>query len=253
MKIIRSTQNDQIKQIHKLKQTKYQKKFGAYLLEGPHEVQEAIQAHAPIKHLLITEGIQLSFATEATEIDMIQIEPSVSAYLSDTKATQGIFAVIKIAEQTLPTDLAGGWILLDALQDPGNLGTIIRTADALGLKGVILGEGTVSVYNPKVLRALQGSQFHLQIVTQSLLTVLTALKQQQIPVFGTALTPNAVGIGQIPATSNFAVVIGNEGNGVSDAILAQTTQNIVIPIRGKAESLNAAVAAAIIMYHFSQG
>lgn len=252
MKQIDSPKNTQIKEIVKLKQTKYQNRQQRYLLEGRHEIAEAIAAQAPIQTLLVTET-QLAEYTQFTEkFEIVQISSSVSQALSDTKTTQGVFAVLAISPETLPTDLAGTWLCLDDLQDPGNVGTMIRTADAAGFTGVLLGEKTVSQYNGKVLRAMQGSQFHLPIYKVDLMAAVAALQAQHIPVYGTALDKKAQNYSTLEPQQNFALVIGNEGNGVRPALLSQTDANLYIPILGQAESLNAAVAAGILMFQLKQ-
>ncbi len=152
----------------------------------------------------------------------------------------------------IPNNLHGQWLLLDQLQDPGNVGTIVRTADAAGLTGVVLGDGSVDLYNPKVVRSMQGSQFHINLLSGNLLEWLTEFEYQDIPTYGTELNPQAVAYDQVPTGESFGLIMGNEGNGTSSEILAATTKNLYIPMNGKAESLNVAVAAGILMFQLTK-
>ncbi|KPD01469.1 putative TrmH family tRNA/rRNA methyltransferase [Geobacillus sp. BCO2] len=138
-------------------------------------------------------------------------------------------------------------LLIDAVQDPGNLGTMIRTADAAGIDAVILGEGCADLYNAKVVRATQGSLFHLPVVNGDLAQWIARFKEQGIPVYGTALE-KAVDYRTVPLSSSFALLVGNEGSGIRPELLGLTTENVYIPIYGQAESLNVAVAAGILLY-----
>ena len=141
-------------------------------------------------------------------------------------------------------------LLIDAVQDPGNIGTMIRTADAVGLDAVILGKGCADIYNPKTLRAAQGSHFHIPVVREELTECVDFLQDQGVPVFGTALDEDAVPYSDIHHTGAFAIIMGNEGSGIQPQLLAMTDQNIIIPILGQAESLNVAVATGIVLYGF---
>jgi len=134
---------------------------------------------------------------------------------------------------------------LDRVQDPGNLGTLIRTADAAGMDAIILGEGCADPYNPKVVRATQGSLFHLPIIKRNLATFMDEI---DMPLYGTALE-NAIAFKAVEPSETFALLVGNEGQGVSEELLGKTTKNLYIPIYGKSESLNVSIAAGILMYY----
>lgn len=248
MKIIESPKNEQIKAIMKLKQSKYQKQSQQYLLEGRHEIQEAVSAKADIELILATDAVLADLQSLGISAQTIQISPAVSQHLSDTKTSQGAFAVMNMPTETMPAHFSGAWLLLADLQDPGNVGTMVRTADAAGFKGVIFSPKTTSVYNSKVLRAMQGSQFHLALFQSELGDVITRFQAQQLPVYGTALDPQALDYRQVTPQNDFALIIGNEGNGIPQTLLKQTDHNLYIPIKGQAESLNAAVAAGITMF-----
>lgn len=125
---------------------------------------------------------------------------------------------------------------------------MIRTADAAGYDGVVLGKGTVDVYNDKVLRSTQGSLWHLEVVTLELETAIHALKQQGVPVYATALHQEALAYNELPASDKVALIVGNEGKGVSQTIIDSADKVVYIPMKGKAESLNVAIAAGILMF-----
>ncbi|MEH6857153.1 RNA methyltransferase, partial [Priestia megaterium] len=168
--------------------------------------------------------------------------------LSDTETPQGIIAVCFQTKHAEIIHTAQKVLLLDAVQDPGNLGTIIRTADAAGVEAIIVGEGSVDVYNPKVVRSTQGAIFHLPIVKGDLLEMISLLKEREIAVYGTSLQNGKV-YTCVKPSNEFALVVGNEGNGVSEKVLEQTDQNLYIPIYGKSESLNVAIASGILLYY----
>jgi TrmH family RNA methyltransferase len=166
--------------------------------------------------------------------------------ISDTETPQGIFAVCKQPE--LSRVEGKKWLLIDAVQDPGNIGTMIRTADSAGLDAVIVGDGSVDIYNAKVLRAAQGSHFHLPIIRGNLHQWIEKLEQNNIPVYGTALR-NAVSMYEVTPDDTFALIVGNEGQGVNEELLRKTVKNLYIPIYGKSESLNVSVATGILLYY----
>ncbi len=166
--------------------------------------------------------------------------------MTETETPQHIAAVctVPVFEEKKVERL----LLLDAVQDPGNLGTLIRTADAAGLDAVILGEGTVDAFNGKTLRSAQGSHFHLPILKQSLQQAIMKLKERGLPVYGSALK-DAKEYKSVTAEGPFALIVGNEGAGIDPEILQMTDQNLYVPMYGQAESLNVAVAAAVLVYH----
>lgn len=168
--------------------------------------------------------------------------------LSMVPAPQGVIAVVEIPKASQEPALTCPILILDNVQDPGNLGTMIRTADAANFKTVILGAGTVDSYNDKVLRSMQGSQFHLNIIEADLSQIIPTLRSQGVTVYGTELNPKAVSYRELPRNSEIALMMGNEGQGVAPELLQLTDANVYIPITGKAESLNVAVAAGVLMF-----
>jgi len=242
--------NQKVKQWKKLQTAKGRKEAGVYLIEGTHLLKEAIKAEAQIQDVIMTETFYQQSDLQLADEQIILVSPEILASLAQTETPQGVVAVVRIPGTTPVLDYKGKYILLDQVQDPGNVGTIIRTADAAGYAGVFLGEGSVDLYNDKVLRSMQGSHFHLAVHRGDLQQLIPELKRNGIPVYGTELNEAAVDYRTVSPTEAVAVVLGNEGNGVSKEILALTDLNLYIPIFGEAESLNVAVAAGILLYHF---
>ncbi|EJQ15752.1 hypothetical protein IE3_01000 [Bacillus cereus BAG3X2-1] len=246
MKNIDSVQNPRVKQWKKLQTKKERDKKGLFFVEGFHLVEEALKAGV-VTELIVSDQTDLPKDWTVNDVEMYIVPEAIVKILRETETTQGVFAVCEKHEKEVAlTD--GKFLLLDGLQDPGNLGTIIRTADAAGIHAVVLGEGCVDVYNSKVLRSTQGSIFHLPVVKGNLEEWVDKLKENNVPVYGTALE-NGVPYGEVTPAGSFALIVGNEGSGVSEEILAKSDQNLYIPIYGGAESLNVAVAAGILTYY----
>lgn len=248
MKYIESKKNEEIKQFNKLNKTKEIKKTGTYLIEGFHLVREADQNDQKIVTILATENHQDDQLIKKYYDQAIIISDDIAEQLSETKTPQGIFAVIEVPERTEVTQLTGQWVFLANVQDPGNVGTIIRTADAAGYDGVITSLDTADIYQPKVQRSMQGSQFHLPIYRMDLTKALELAKKSQLTVYGSEVNADAVPYNTLEKVENFALIMGNEAHGLNQATLSATDKNIYIPIKGKAESLNVAVAAGVLMY-----
>ncbi|GEP19342.1 TrmH family RNA methyltransferase [Pediococcus argentinicus] len=251
MEKITSIKNSKIKDWVKLRTTHGRKKFGQYLLEGRHPVQEALQASIDYDYIVINEEYaEEDWLTDIDSDKLIVIDDAVTNHLSDTVHSQGIFLIglIDQNQNTIPKDLDGKWLGLDNVQDPGNIGTMIRTADAAGYAGVVLGAGTADIYNPKILRSMQGSQFHIQIVRTNLLDWIQESKVQHHETYGSLLDQDAIDYQDAIASDDFTVIVGNEGNGMTPEIAQATTKNLYIPIKGQAESLNVAIAAGVLMF-----
>lgn len=247
MDSIESIQNNHVKEWKKLLTRKGRKKQGKYIVEGEHLVEEAIRAQASIETILVRED-KWSGYSDLDEERTILISDEISALLTDTVTDQGIFAVVKMQENQ--GDITGKRpvLLLDEVQDPGNLGTLIRSADAAGFEAVIIGKGSVDLYNSKALRSAQGSHFHLPVIHDDLTKWIDLFEEKKIDVYGTALDERAVSYHEVIPKETFALIVGNEGNGVNPDILNKTTKNLYIPIKGQAESLNVAIAASILMF-----
>lgn len=250
MERIESVKNQKIKNAKKLHTRKGREKFGSFLIEGSHLVEEAIKNEVIINEIFVDENFAITPQLEKCDAPFYIVNEKIMKEISETETPQGIAAVCElIGKRPLQLKKNGNYILLDQIQDPGNLGTIIRTADSAGCDGIILGHGTVDVYNGKVLRSTQGSLFHLPIVKGDLEEWIDKLEAENIPVYGTALNDEAISYDQVESQEAFALIMGNEGSGIDHNILKRTKQNLYIPIYGKAESLNVAVATGILLYH----
>ena len=282
MELITSLNNQRVKEVANLKQKKYRTESGTFFAEGLRAVQEAVQ-YADVTELFYTEaeagrldevlkaagnvpadtkeksenkknanhnnaGTAKKRNKAANGIRMYQVDEKVMAKLSDTKAPQGVLAVIRTPEQNLRSDNNAPVIILDRVQDPGNLGTIIRTADAVGALGLILLEGCVDAYSPKVVRASMGSLFHLPVVQDiTAEEALTWCYRNGYEPAATALK-NAQNVYKADISKKMAFLFGNEANGVAEELQAAAETRLFIPMAGLAESMNVAMAAGIILF-----
>lgn len=250
MQGIQSKQNPRVKAWRKLQVAKHRRKQGRYLVEGDHLIEEALEHDAMIETILYAQGYEgdLLDRIMATSIESIEVSQEVLEELAMTETPQGLIAVIKIKEERLEDIKGQRFLVCDAIQDPGNLGTIIRTADAAGWDGILLTTGCVDFYNDKVLRAGQGSHWHLPILTASPEDIYSFLKKLGLAIYVTALHQAALSYQDV-SLSPGAIVVGNEGQGVSSFWLEKGDQAIYIPMPGQAESLNVAIAAGILLFH----
>lgn len=235
---ITSINNEYIKEISKLNEKKYRDKSNKYLIEGLHLVTEALK-YDIIDTIIIRED----FSYE-TNIKHIIVSNEVMKKLSDNPSIPKIMAVVNKKESTIKGNKI---LLLDRLQDPGNLGTIIRSAVAFNFDTIILSNDTVDLYNSKVLRSTQGMLFNINILRQDLTSVINELKNNNYTIYGTKVD-NGNDVKKINNTNKFALIIGNEGTGISDNILKQCDKYLYIKMNNNCESLNAGVAASILMY-----
>ena len=176
------------------------------------------------------------------------VSPEVLKELCETQTPQGIVAEVAKQSKSLPESLSGKYLLLEDVQDPGNVGTMIRTADAAGYDGVFLSDKSADIYNQKTLRSMQGSHFHLPIYRGPILDMVEACKKQGVPVLATTLSDVSVDYKAVKIDGNFALVMGNEGQGISQDMAESADQLVHISMPGQAESLNVAVAAGILMF-----
>lgn len=253
MKRIESKQNALVKHWKKLVSAKKERdKTGEYIVEGFHLTEEALKNKDQVIHIIKREDVEIPWEWSLDDVYLVEVTDSVAKEIAETETSQGIFAHCK--QREISGSEQAKWsklLLVDSVQDPGNIGTMIRTADACGIDAVILGKGCADLYNPKTLRSAQGSHFHLPVIRGNLTEWIEKLKERHIPVFGTALE-NAVDYRKLDKTESFALLVGNEGSGVHQALLEKTDQNVVIPIFGQAESLNVAVATGILLYKFME-
>lgn len=250
MKRIESTSNSLVKYWKKLATTRKERdKTGEFIVEGFHLVEEALNGTEVI-NLIIRDGVEIPHKWNVDNIYIIEVTPEIAAEFAETEHSQGIFAHCKQPD----FQVKSSWkklLLIDAVQDPGNVGTMIRTADAAGIDAVILGKGSADPFNAKTVRSTQGSIFHIPVIRGDLMEWVERLKDNNVPVYGTALDATSVVYNKVEKGPAFALIMGNEGSGISAELLKQTTQNVIIPIMGGAESLNVAVASGIVLYYFA--
>lgn len=254
MEKITGKNNDVIKGVKKLfTSSKLRREQGLFVLEGARLVFDVLNSFYEVKYFLITEKSFERYEEDAKRLADISeksylISEDIADRLSETQSTQGIFAVCKMKNEDVKIDLNGKYIALDNVQDPGNLGTVIRTADALGIDGIITGGGC-DVFNPKVLRSSMGSVLRMKIKhSQSLALFLDNLRKSGMSVYGTSPDSNAEKITDVDFSDGCVCVIGNEANGITDDVRSSCSEIITIPMQGRAESLNASIAAAVVMW-----
>ncbi|QKS72004.1 RNA methyltransferase [Paenalkalicoccus suaedae] len=247
MEYISSVQNPRVKAWKKLHKKKERDRSGLFIIEGRHLVEEALKAGLNVKDLIIEEGVELSKEWDVCDVLRVEVPERVMKEICETETPQGIAAICELPDRQNILFEKGKFLLIDNVQDPGNIGTMVRTADAAGLDGIILGEGCADPFSGKVLRATQGSLFHISVQKMDLHEAIERCKENGVPVFGTSLHGST--FNAIAPQENFALLLGNEGSGVDPTLLKQTDQNLYIPIHGEAESLNVGVAAGILMYH----
>ena len=244
--IITSKDNEIIKNIKKLKEKKY--RLDSYIVEGIKMVKEAINENQEIALIAIREDFKIDFDTK--KIKIVTISNKIFNDISDVKTPQGILAVIK-KNQNNQIETNQEYILaLDSLQDPGNMGTIIRTADSANINQIIINKTTVDPYSPKVIRSTMGAIYRTNIIeVEDLKTTLREMKSKGFQIITTDLKATQ-SIYDINYNNKTVVVIGNEANGVSQEILQTADKKVIIPMLGKTESLNASIAASIMIYEY---
>jgi len=238
--MITSLQNETIKSLIKLKQKKYRDETNTFLIEGFHLVEEARKSH---KILKIITTLNETFLE-----DTIYVSDHVMNKLAFTKTPQPIMALCQKNDTNMICKEGKRYLLLDRLQDPGNVGTIMRTALAFGYDQIIMSPDCVDLYNDKVVRSTQGALFQMDVYVLELNKAIEKLHEQDVSVYGTCLQ-NASSIEMYQAKDKMAFVMGNEGQGVSQDVLDICDHLLYIPIQS-VESLNVGIAAAITMYHF---
>ena len=256
--VIESKHNTTLRHLARLaREKKYRQGAGEMVCEGAKMLGEALSSGVTVKTVLLRAGDTpdsgLIARAEAQGARLFEAEAHLFAQASDVETPQGvIFSCVppKRLADDLPDTLSGA-VLLDGVQDPGNLGTILRTADAFALDAVILCEGCTDPTAPKVVRATMGAAFRQPVYRMPLAEAVAALKTRGLPVYAAALEPDSV-----PATAldlhGAGVIIGNEGNGVTRQALELSDKKVIIPMAGRAESLNAGVAAAILIWEMTK-
>ena len=239
--LITSLNNEHIKELCKLNDKKERDKTGLFLIETKHLVLEAFK-EGIIKELILEKDeifplpVPITYTTKA-----------ILKKLSNTNTPPNVMAVVeKRKEEAIKEKI----LILDKIQDPGNLGTIIRSAMAFNIDTVVLSKDTVDLYNPKVVRATQGMLFHINVIRRDIIPFIKELKEQDYKIIGTKTT-NGKDVKEASIYSHFALIIGNEGNGMSSEVDNLCDEYLYIKMNENCESLNAAVAASILMYEIN--
>lgn len=259
MIFIKSKDNDRYKLAKSLLKGKFRNKEKKYLAEGLRTIELALQYNASIDCVFVNED----FSKEETNKKTLEsLDRSNTCFIlsndlfdkiSSTENTQGIIAVINMSKLSIDDfdrEKHKKIIILDRVQDPGNLGTIIRTADAAGFDMIIMTKGCVDVYNPKVVRSAMGSMFYMDIVSSDDEDILKILKENKVEIISSYLNTDNY-FNEIKYSDRSALVVGNEANGISDFWIDNSDILVKIPMIGKAESLNVAISAALLMYQIN--
>ena len=240
---ITSRKNPLLQQVRKLITSRREREHtGLFVADGTKLLAEAVRWYDGLDTVILSEGVE---AQVPDHVKVIRVPEEIMAYISPMEAPQGALFLCRLPEKTEFVPKAG-MLLLDGLQDPGNLGAILRTADALNIPVVLL-EGCADPYSHKVVRSSMGAVFRTPVVQTDWVTVRKACADAGIPIAVTALTDTASDIRQADLKT-MAVVIGSEGRGVRPEVLEQADQALIIPMEARCESLNAAIAAAIVMW-----
>ena len=256
MQVISSKDNEFIKHIKKLKDKKYREMNKQFIIEGLKLIKEAIEENANIKQIVICDNCQNTgiipkeLMYEIAKYECVYVTDKVFNSISDVNSPQGILAIIEINDKEKEIDYSQDIIVaLDDIQDPGNLGTILRTVDSIGLNQILVSKGTADCYNPKVVRSTMGAIFRVKIIEcEDLEKTLKEIKRHKFKLVVTSLqTENS--LYDIDFNKK-VIIIGNEANGVEAKIQEISDEKIKIPMIGKTESLNAAVATSIVLYEY---
>jgi TrmH family RNA methyltransferase len=241
--LITSVNNDRIKDIIKLKDRKTRKLEHKFIIEGEHLVEEAIKNNI-IDTIIIKENYNYN-----TDLPCFYVSENVMDKLTDMDTSCNIIAVCNIKEKSV---IGTKILMLDDIQDPGNLGTIVRSAMAFNVDTIILSPDTVDIYNPKVLRATQGMVFNINIVIKDLKEEIINLKNNNITIYGTSVNNGESLYNMNLNKDNYCLIMGNEGNGVKPELLELCDKNIYIDMNESVESLNVGVATSIILYELNR-
>ena len=242
--IITSLDNDNVKKWKKLCKKKYRDEFGIYLVEGEHLVEEAYKSGV-LDKVIVLDGESYSYD------NIIYVSYEVMKAISSLDTPNRIMGVCKKKESS---ELLGKrYLLLDGVQDPGNLGTIVRSAVAFNIDTIVLSNDTVDLYNPKVLRSTQGMIFHTNIIECDLVDVINKLHDKNITIYGTDVN-NGIDARELSSLdkTSFALVMGNEGNGVRKEVKELCDKNLYINMNENVESLNVGVATSILLYELGR-
>ncbi len=248
---ITSRKNPLMTRIRRLTASRsYRREQGLFLGDGAKLLEEALKWDAPLETIVLTEGVDAPALPDG--VRLVQVPGDVMTSISPMESPQGALFLCRTAETAPPERLPGvRYLVLDGVQDPGNVGTIWRTADALGADGLILVNGCADPWNPKTVRATMGACFRLPVYERNADGLAQWLGEQGIPLYATALREDTVDLREAEL-SRCAVVIGSEGRGVSEGLLSQSAKTLKIPMRARCESLNAAAAATVVLWEMGR-
>lgn len=239
--LYQSVNNPKIKEISKLKLKKHREKQGLFLVEGAHLVKEAYDSGI-LEEMLLLEGKEFNL-----DVKTNYITKNVLKYLTEVETPVGIIGICKLSKNTIKGDKL---LVLDSIQDPGNLGTIIRSSVAFDVDTIIINDRCADPYSDKVIRSSQGMIFKINIVKKDLYNYLDEIKGK-IPIYGTKVT-GGKNIKNLEKIQSFAIIMGNEGKGVDETLLNLCDDYLYIPMNEKCESLNVGVATSIILYELTK-
>lgn len=239
---IESLQNAKVKEWNKLKEKRYRDQTASFIIEGKHLLEEALKHHQVIEIIALNEEFKVK------DIPFYEVTENVMKKISTHMSIPNVLAICKKIKSQ---PIHGSICLLDDIQDPGNLGTIIRSAVAFQIDTIVLSDNTVDLYNEKVIRASKGMIFHLNILRGNLVNYCLDLKSKNYSIFGTDVQ-NGQSSANIVFPKNSAIIIGNEGRGMNNDLKKYCDKFIYIPMSSNCESLNAGVSASIIFYEMQK-
>ena len=245
--IITSRQNPLMTHLRKLASSRsYRKKSGEYLCDGTKLLAEALKWGAEVKTAVFFEEVDIPPLPDG--VRAVRVSEELMRSVSPMETPQGALFTVALPEVQLPETLSGKhYLVLDGVQDPGNVGTILRTADAFDCDGVFLVNACADLYNPKPARATMGAIFRREAYTVTAEELFALLRKSGVPLYGTALRDDTVPLAEADL-ARAAVAIGSEGRGLSQQVLDECAKTLKIPMNPRCESLNAAIAATVVLW-----
>lgn len=260
---VTSKDNQWIKEWRRLNDSaKYRRETGLFAIEGARLCGDAVRSGVELKAVLYTASALAVYGNVVEPLlaatdTAVEISPELSRHMSDTINPQGVFCIAKMLDNSLIIDkinIIGTYSALEDIQDPGNMGTIIRTAEALGIDGILLSDGCCDIYNPKVLRASMGGVFRMPLMrVGDMAQTVVALQEKGLAAFACVVDADATPITEAGMGQGSVTLIGNEGNGLREVTVTACRHRVTIPMAGRAESLNASMAAGIILWEMARG
>ena len=260
---VTSKDNQWVKEWRRLNDSaKYRRETGLFAIEGARLCGDAARSGVELKAVLYTASALAVYGNVVEPLlaaadTAVEISPELSRHMSDTINPQGVFCIAKMLDNSLIIDkinIIGTYSALEDIQDPGNMGTVIRTAEALGIDGILLSDGCCDIYNPKVLRASMGGVFRMPLMqVGDMAQAVVALQEKGLTAFACVVDADATPITDAGMGQGSVALIGNEGNGLRADTVAVCKQRVTIPMTGRAESLNASMAAGIILWEMARG